>query len=238
MPKTVKIDCLPESVERYRNGYAVVAVDVVRATTTAVTAVAAGRRCFPVPTLERAVALAGELGNPLLVGEESGEVPAGFHITNSPVQIAGRDDVERPMILLSSSGTKVMYGARSAAAGYVACLRNYTAQIRHLARHHNDVVLVGAGTRGEFREEDQLCCAWIADGLVHAGFAPADAMTIEIIERWRGAGLEAMLVSKSVAYLRRSGQLQDLDYILAHIDDVSSVFAMENDEVVQRPLPA
>jgi hypothetical protein len=35
MGNTVVIDCFPESVARWRDGYAVVAVDVVRATTTA-----------------------------------------------------------------------------------------------------------------------------------------------------------------------------------------------------------
>src|SRR5438477_11347294 len=36
LQKKVVIDCFPESVETYRNGYAIVAVDVIRATTTAV----------------------------------------------------------------------------------------------------------------------------------------------------------------------------------------------------------
>src|SRR5438034_11600279 len=105
MRKTVVIDCFPESLVSYRKGYAIVAVDVIRATTTAVTAVASGRRCFPVPSLETAVPLAARLDNPLLVGELGGNAPYGFHLTNSPAQIAPRADVERAMILLSTSGT-------------------------------------------------------------------------------------------------------------------------------------
>jgi 2-phosphosulfolactate phosphatase len=233
--KMVKIDCLPESVERYRNGHAVVAVDVIRASTTVVTAVEAGRRCFPVTTVEMAAELGSTLQNPLMVGELGGDVPPGFDITNSPVLIAAREDVERPMVLLSSSGTKVMHGSRHSAAGYVACLRNYSAQMEHLKNHHDHVVLIGAGSRGEFREEDQLCCAWIAQGLVDGGYIPEDAMTAEIVGRWRGAEAEGMMISKSVAYLRRSGQLEDLDYILAHVDDVPSVFAMQKGEVVKLP---
>ncbi len=238
MQRTVKIDCLPESVERYRNGYAVVAVDVVRATTTAITAVLQGRRCFPVPDLEVASSLSRRLTNPLMVGELAGEVPGGFEITNSPAILAGRTDVERPMILLSSSGSKIMYEAQFADAGYVACLRNYSAQVEHLAHHHSRVVIIGAGSRGEFREEDQLCCAWIGRGLVDRGFMPEDRMTQDIVDRWRHASLEEMLISKSVSYLRRTGQLQDLDYILAHIDDVSSLFPIRGEEVVREPLAA
>lgn len=238
MRRTVKIDCLPESVERYRKGYAVVAVDVVRATTTAITAVLTGRRCFPVPDLETASQLSRRLSNPLMVGELRGDVPDGFDVTNSPVILAGRKDIERPMVLLSSSGSKTMYEAQFADAGYVACLRNYSAQIKHLVRHHAHVVLIGAGTRGEFREEDQLCCAWIGRGLVRFGFEPADQETREIIERWENASVEDMLKSKSVDYLRRTGQMEDLKYILAHIDDVASLFPVRRNEVLREALAA
>ena len=78
---TVLIDCFPESAIRYRSGFAVVAIDVVRATTTAITAAASGRRCFPVPTLEKAFEIAARLENPLLVGEQRGEPPPDFTST-------------------------------------------------------------------------------------------------------------------------------------------------------------
>ena len=57
MKRSVIIDFLPESVRRYRSGWAIVAIDVIRATTTAITAAATGRRCFPAPTIEAALAL-------------------------------------------------------------------------------------------------------------------------------------------------------------------------------------
>src|SRR5438067_9397056 len=120
--KTVVIDCFPESAANYRDGYAIVAVDVIRATTTAVTAVALGRRCFPVPSLEAAVPLAARLTNPLLVGELGGCMPYGFDMNNSPADLELRKDVDRPMILLSTSGTKLICGAEEPQAMYVACL--------------------------------------------------------------------------------------------------------------------
>src|SRR6266571_6251446 len=114
MRKTVVIDCFPESLVSYRKGYAIVVVDVIRATTTAVTAVALGRRCFPVPSLDAAVPLAAKLTNPLLVGELGGSMPYGFDLNNSPAALESRTDIHRPMILLSTSGTKVMCaGAQS-----------------------------------------------------------------------------------------------------------------------------
>ena len=231
IPKTVVIDCFPENVEAYRAEFAIVAVDVIRATTTAVTAVAMGRRCYPVASLECALSLSAEMHEPLMVGEVSGDMPEGFHIPNSPALVAQQNDVQRPMILLSTSGTRVISAANGAAC-YVACLRNYSAQTAHLIKYHPKVALIGAGTRGEFREEDQLCCAWIADGLMQAGYSPANNQTAEIVKRWRNAPVDSLLVSNSVAYLRRSGQLRDLDFILARIDDVPAVFKLQGGEVV------
>lgn len=236
LQKTVVIDCFPENVARYRDeGYVIVAIDVIRATTTAVTASAMGRRCFPVATVEAALSAASGLDNPLMVGELGGDMPAGFHIPNSPAQIADQNDLHRPMVLLSTSGTKIIAAAKGSKACYVTCLRNYTAQAEHLIRHHSKVAVIGAGTRGEFREEDQLCCAWIGLRLLQAGFASGNTETAEIIERWRTAPVEALLVSNSVAYLRRSNQLHDLDFVLAHIDDLSQVFELQGDEVVMLP---
>jgi 2-phosphosulfolactate phosphatase len=242
MRKTVVIDCFPESVATYRRGYAIVAVDVIRATTTAVTAVDLGRECYPVPSLEVAVPLAARLHNPLLVGELGGSMPYGFHLNNSPADLDQRSDTYRPMILLSTSGTRVICAADEAQATYAACLRNYRAQARYLAAHHPMVAVIGAGSRGEFRDEDQLCCAWIAEELLAEGYEPGDVRTTEIIQRWSGASVEAITKGASADYLRKSQQVSDLEFILEHVDDLDAVFRYEQEQIVRHlvrePVPA
>jgi len=233
MRKTVVIDCFPESMEAYRQGYALVAVDVIRATTTAVTGVVLGRRCFPVPSLEAAVPLAAKLTNPLLVGELGGSIPYGFDLNNSPADLDSRTDIHRPMILLTTSGTRVICGAEEWQAMYIACLRNYSAQITYLAAHHSKVAVIGAGSRGQFREEDQLCCAWIAQGLLDAGYEAQDAKTISIIDQWKGVPVEKITEGASADYLRNTGQSRDLDFILTHIDDLDEIYRYERGQVVK-----
>lgn len=237
MTPTVTIDCFPESAARHR-GAALVAVDVIRATTTAVTAAAAGWRCYPTPSLESAVPLAARLPNPLLVGELGGNMPYGFDLTNSPAELVARTDIHRPMILISTAGTRLICEGAAHPAVYVACLRNYTAQAEHLVGRHAEVAVVGAGSRNEFREEDQLCCAWIAEALVKAGFAAGDRETETIIARWSGAPPTAFLHSKSVEYLRRTDQLRDLDYVLGHVDDLRAVFTIRDGAVAMAPVLA
>jgi 2-phosphosulfolactate phosphatase len=231
MSATVVVDCLPESASRYVSDHAIVTVDVIRATTTVVTAVALGRRCFPVPSIEAARALRRRLPRPVLAGEIGGERPEGFPVNNSPAEVAMRSDVGRPMILLSSSGTRLMHAARGATAAYVACLRNAAATAAYVRRHPR-VAVIGAGSRGEFREEDQLCCAWIAADLLRAGFVAGDARTTEVVERWSDASPTACASGRSAAFLRESGQRRDLDFVLAHVNDLDQVFRLEGGEVV------
>lgn len=229
MNRTVKIGCFSEGFDDYAEGATTVAVDVIRATTTAVTGVALGRRCYPVATIDDAAHLADELENPLLVGELGGEMPYGFDVTNSPAQLAERSDTTRPMILLSTSGTRLI--ATAPGPVFIACLRNHEAQVRELVEHHPRVTLVGAGTRGEFREEDQLACAWIGAGLLSAGYEASDEATARVIERWRDAPAEAAGSGNSAEYLRRTGQLRDLDFILGHVNDLQDVFAYSDGEI-------
>ena len=219
---TVSICCFTDGLSEYASDRALVAVDVIRATTTAITAVSMGRQCFVVPTLEAALDTASRLSNPLLTGEVGGTMPEGFDLTNSPAQLAARSDFSRPLVLLSSSGTRLMCAIGHRDAAYFACFRNYSATIDHLAHNHDSVTLIGAGTHGDFREEDQMCCAWIAEGLIRIGFAPEDDMTRRLVLQWRAAPPDAFLTSRSVAYLERSGQLHDLDFILKHFDDVET----------------
>ncbi len=140
------------------------------------------------------------------------------------------------MILLSSSGTELIHRSREAPAVYVACLRNFTATARFLAERHRRVAVLGAGTRGEFREEDQMCCAWIAERLLESGYQAEDERTEKMIREWSGRPVDDCAQGNSAAYLRNSGQQEDLDFVLNHVDDVSAAFIVKHGEVVQIPV--
>ena len=232
MEGTVVIDCLPESAERYRDRYAIVVVDVIRATTVATTAVSMGRRVFPAKTTDDASAIAAKLDDPLLVGELGGNKPYGFHLTNSPVQIAARQDVHRPMVLVSSSGTQLLLNAVGSKAIYLACFRNFSAVARHLDGRHERIAILGAGTRGQFRREDQMGCAWVAEKLLDAGYRSETQRTNDLVARWHNASVDEIRGGKSAEYLNRSGQLEDLQFVLDHVDDLDTVPTLVNGELI------
>jgi len=228
----VIIDSFPESAARYKDQYVIVVVDVIRFCTTATTALAQGRRVFPATTTDEAFAVAASLDNALMSGELGGNMPYGFHVNNSPAEIAGRTDVERPIVLVSSSGSQLLSNAAGAEAVYAGCLRNMSALAGHVARHHERVAILGAGTWRQFRREDQMVCAWIAEKLLGAGNAAADDATKNYVSRWSGATPEDIRGGKSAEYLRRSQQVADLEYILSHIDDVDVVPTLVKRELV------
>jgi 2-phosphosulfolactate phosphatase len=236
---SVVIDCFPDSVARYADDYRVVVVDVIRATTVAVTAVAMGRRCLVARDSDEAFALRQRLGGAILAGELGGDVPVGFDLNNSPVDVAERTDTERPLVMVSSSGAPLMLEAGKIPGGAdVACFRNFSAVALDLTDNHRRVAIIGAGSRGEFREEDQMCCAWIGGLLADAGFAPETDETAQTIERWRGAPATACESGNSVAYLRRSGQARDFGFIIDHVDDLDLLCSIEGNEVFARPFLA
>lgn len=232
MKRSVVIDCLPGSALNYGRGCAIVAVDVIRATTTIATVVSLGRQCFPVASLDAARRLCARLRNPLMAGELGGAIPRGFEMNNSPAELALRTDISRPLILLSSSGTKLIHLARTSDAVYIACFRNLRFLSTFLARRHMRIAIIGAGSRGEFREEDQMCCAWIARNLVDSGYVAENPMTKSLIKYWKNATPHDVLSSASAEFLIRTGQIRDLEFILNHIEDIQQGFVLRAGEVI------
>lgn len=240
MERIVKIDCFPESAKQYRDDYVIVAIDVIRATTTATTALSLGRRVYPVTSTDKAYVIAETLENPLLVGELGGNVPYGFDLTNSPVQVAALSaipsgsftDISRPLISLSSSGTQLMINSIGSEAVYIACFRNFSAVAEFISLRHEKIAVLGAGTRGRFRREDQMCCAWVAEKLIEAGYRAENAETKDIVSLWGGVNPGIVREGQSADYLKRSGQIHDLEFIIHHIDDLDLVPQLVNGELV------
>lgn len=228
--RTFVIDSIPESAAKYRQTHAIVAIDVFRATTVIVTALAGGHPIYPVATVSEALASADRLNDALLVGEQAGIKPAGFALNNSPAAVAQLADL-RPIVLLTSAGTQLLAQARGASSIYVACLRNLSATAKQLAVSHPRVALIGAGTRGLPRAEDQLACARIAELLLGSGYQADNSNTAAELETWRGVAVEELRTGPSADYLRDTKQTEDLEFVLSHVDDVDAAAVFNGQQV-------
>ena len=233
MGKRVFIDCVTEKALNCGKATAAIVVDVIRSATVASTVLQCGHRCFYAPTVEAALLLAKQLDRPLLVGEVGGNMPYGFDLRNSPIEIEKQSDRARPVILVSSSGIPLLYSlSRNCNSVYLACLRNYRATISHIAGLYDSVNVLGAPTRGEFREEDKLCCSWIAVGLMKAGYNVGDKKTEQLISDWKDKPVTVCSEGKSAKYLRETGQENDLDFILHHVNDLKFPLIIRGNEIL------
>ncbi len=176
--------------------------------------------------------LAARLHNPLLAGELGGNMPYGFQVQNSPVEMERNVDPDRPVILLSTTGTRLLCEAAAVGTTYAACLRNARAQAEWLIERHGRVLLLAGESRGEFREEDRLCCGRIAKALLDAGYEPASAFVEELVKQWGDAPDDAFLGGHSVRYLMDTGQYHDVEFTLRRIDDLESVYELRDGELV------
>ena len=77
-----------------------------------------------------------------------------------------------------------------------------------------------------------MCCAWIARLLLQAGFTAENEETLTIANRWNGAAADACLASHSADYLIRSDQMDDLEFVLNHVNDLDAVYQLFDQEVL------
>ena len=102
---------------------AVVAVDVIRAFTTAAYAFAAGaKHIYLVDSVEDALAVKRAEPDVVLMGEDHGRRPPGFDFSNSPVAIAAADLAGRVLVQRTSAGTRGVVAARCATRLWCASL--------------------------------------------------------------------------------------------------------------------
>lgn len=102
---------------------AVVAIDVIRAFTTAAYAFAAGaKRIYLVDSVADALAMKAADPELLAMGEDGGRRPTGFDFSNSPVEVAAADLHGRVLVQRTSAGTRGVVAARSATRLWCASL--------------------------------------------------------------------------------------------------------------------
>ncbi len=154
-----------------RDGVAVV-MDVLRATTTIIYALAAGAECvIPCGEIDEARRIAAQApaGTALLGGERGGLKISGFDLGNSPVEyVSGRVRGKR-IVMSTTNGTRAMIRARGARRVLIAALGNARAVAETLAGESGPIHFVCAGTDGQITLEDVLCAGGIAHRLGLAG---------------------------------------------------------------------
>jgi 2-phosphosulfolactate phosphatase len=172
MPE-VWVHLLPAEVSAgsLRGGVAVV-VDVLRASTTMIHALAAGcREIRPCATVREARQLAATFppGQVLLGGERGGRPLPGFDLGNSPAEYTPERCRDRILILTTSNGTRALLHAQQAAEVLLAGFVNLHAVCACLAHERRCLHVLCAGTEGEVALEDVLLAGALVEELCRRG---------------------------------------------------------------------
>ncbi len=151
-------------------GDVVVVIDVLRCTSSIITALHNGAWCvLPVRTVNEARRIYRENPGYILAGERGGLKPRGFTLGNSPRAFT-KDRVEGSTIVMTTtSGTRALTNVRGSRWVLIGALLNARAvaeaAYRASAEEGRGISLVLAGTRGQFSLEDFLGAGAIVDGL-------------------------------------------------------------------------
>ena len=167
-------------------GIAVV-IDVLRASTTIVTALAHGAAGVrPVLTVEAARALAAGFaslsGSSVLLGGERGGLRIdGFDLGNSPLEYSRARVAGRRIVITTTNGTAALDACTAASEVLIGAIVNraaVAARAWDLARSRGnaDIHLVCAGTDGEVTEEDLLTAGAILDAAGRLPGADGDVL--------------------------------------------------------------
>lgn len=146
-----------------------VVIDVLRATSTIVTALDAGAAgVVPVREQDEAIVVMRRIGRDraLLGGERDARLIAGFDLDNSPASYTAAVVAGKTIVMTTTNGTRALAeAAHGKTIVYCAALLNRAAIARVLAQSDGDAMLVCAGDDGAVSFEDTVCAGAIVDAV-------------------------------------------------------------------------
>lgn len=140
-------------------GATAVVIDVIRATSTIIEALANGARAiYPTVSTEEAIRLASSLGrdDTLLCGERKGLKVEGFDLGNSPLEYTPPRVRDKRLVMSTTNGTRAFAAAAGADRVLAASYLNLSAAARAVASAET-LVLVCAGKEDRFSLDDAVC---------------------------------------------------------------------------------
>ncbi|MTJ11717.1 2-phosphosulfolactate phosphatase family protein [Anabaena sp. UHCC 0187] len=159
-PELTPTDTLPECA---------IAVDVLRATSTMATVLAAGGEAVQVfSDLDQLVEVSEQWPpeKRLRAGERGGAKVAGFELGNSPLDCTADLVTGRRLFISTTNGTRALQRIQNAPIVLAAALINRAAVVKFLLEKQPETVwIVGSGWEGSYSLEDTVCAGAIAHSI-------------------------------------------------------------------------
>jgi 2-phosphosulfolactate phosphatase len=215
-----------------------VVIDVLRATSSIVAALASGAHAiFPVVSTEDAIKLATSLGraDTVVAGERRGLKIEGFDLGNSPREFTPEAVGGKRVVMSTTNGTRAFVAAAGAERVLAASFTNLSA-VAELCADAERLAIVCAGKEGRFAIDDALCA-----GMLLGRLEERLGASLELDEAGRTALLLAgahsvdadfLMESASGRALAEIGLGEDLDWC-ARVD-VETLVPELKDRMIRR----
>lgn len=144
----------------------VIVIDVLRASSTIVTALAHGAvEVIPVETIGQARHLQGD--HLVFAGERYGKKVVGFPFTNSPTEMTTAPLNGNSLVLTTTNGTRAIQKSWKADSILISSFLNGIACAKMAMQLKRDVTILCSGSRQKFAFEDGLCAGYLLSYMVH-----------------------------------------------------------------------
>jgi 2-phosphosulfolactate phosphatase len=203
-------------------GRPVIVVDLLRATSTIVAALANGARAV-VPALasDEAIRIAQglERGGVLLAGERGGERISGFALGNSPGEMTPEAVGGKIVVMSTTNGTPAIRAAEGGAPVLIGAATNFAAtieRVRDLIGDDGDVAILCAGRERGFALEDAYAAGRFAQALIPPALRrrvtlnDAAIAALELIKRYGDKWKRAVAASTAARELIAKGFKDDV----------------------------
>ncbi len=212
---------IPEEIKNIEiAGKLVVMIDVLRASSTIVTALANGCRGFiPIlsPDQAKKKAQQFEKEGVLLGGEREGIKIEGFDLGNSPIEYKREAVKEKTIIFSTTNGVKTLEMVKSAYEIIIGSFLNLQAVCDYCTNYQGDILIICAGRESKFSLEDTACAGMIINFLrdvfpVACQETDANLTAQLIYEEFGNNILEILRKSQHGRYLESIGLGEDLKF--------------------------
>ena len=214
---SIEVCFTPELIHLHEvKGKLMVVVDIFRATSTMVAALAHGvTEILPFADLESCRAMQAQ--GYLIAGERDGLTAPGFELGNSPVAFLEGNYAGKKLAMTTTNGTLALDKSKGASEILIGAFPNLQATASYIQSRNLDVLIHCAGWKGRFNLEDSLYAGALVQALSSSHANQEDgALAMSSLFAQEGNNLATYLAQASHAKrLQNHGIEDDIDFCLS-----------------------
>jgi 2-phosphosulfolactate phosphatase len=228
----MKLDVLFSPVqtdELFFAGKTTVVIDVLRASTTIITALTNdAKEVVPVGTVEFAVKISGGMfgGQTLLGGERNTKKIDGFALGNSPSEYKKEIVSGKTIVFYSTNGSRAIVKAKYSRNLFICSFNNLKVLAKHLKKLDEDIIVLCSGNNNFFSLEDSVCAGKLIDELM------TGSKKAELTDSSKGALALFKSFGKDIQKMLSETEHGQLLINNGFGDDVPVCAALNNTEVI------